>query len=292
MNVYRFATLNYRKFGLDERTGLHDLDALAALLEPAADADVLVLCECAGCENDGARLLLRVQRMVKSLWGEPAQAFVSYEERGPYPKITLVRLSRIDPLAHFADPCDRDVAKSRAGQLRCQFDGVRRPVTLEAVHLNPYDGDVRLSWARSKGDGTAPGELHVKLGDFNAMWPGHPELDWGGLLAYHSHHKTLEAPAGRVSDLRAMIELRRQGWGWAAELAGDWTATVNVDGPDPVCPAIDGFLLSRALIPAVLPKTYQVVEPAIGTYRADGRPATDHRLVKVALDFDLVREEI
>jgi hypothetical protein len=286
VNRFTFATLNYKKFGYDESTATHDLEPLATLLEPAADADVLVLCECAGCESDGARLLLHVQGMVKALWGEPAQAFVSHEERGPYPKITLVRLSRIEPLQHYADPRERDVPKSKAGQLRCLFDGVWRPVTLEPVHLNPFDGDARLAWARSKGNGTAPGQLHIKLGDFNAIWPGHPELDWSGRLDYHSHHKTLETPHGRVSDLRAMSELRRQGWSWAAELAGGWTPTVNAHGPDSVCPTVDGFLVSSTLTPALLPESYQVIEPPPDTFQADGQPATDHRLVKVSLDLN------
>lgn len=286
MNLFTFATLNYKEFGLNPRTGIRDLDTLAVLLRPAAHADVLVLCECVGAEQDGARLRLRVQAMVAELWKEPAQAFVSYESRGPLPKLTIVRARRIEPLQHFADPHDPQVHAAEAGQLRCRFSGVERPVTIEALHLDPFDGDARLSWAKTKGSGTAPGALTVMIGDVNGLWPGHPDLDWSRRLPHHSHHKTLETPNGRVADLRAMAELERQGWGFAAALAKDWTPTVNPHGPDSVCPVIDGIVISSELIPAVLPDTYQVHDPDSSTHRPDGTSATDHKLVLATLDFD------
>jgi hypothetical protein len=288
VNRYTFATLNYKEFGLDENTGMHDLDTLAVLLEPAGDADVIAVLEAVGCEADHKRLRLRVQAMVKELWGEPAQVFVSHELRGPLPKLTIVRLSRIDPLQHVTD-LPPDGHETEFGQLRLRLDGVDRPLTVLPVHLDPFDGNVRLAWAKRQGNGTAPGRLHVKLVDSNAIWPGHPMVDWSGRLAHHSHHKTvLNTDGVRVSDLRAMAELERQGWRWAAKIAADWTATVNLHGPDSVCPTIDGFILSQDLAPALLPDTYRVYDPDPATNRPDGSPATDHKLVKVSVDFDRV----
>lgn len=138
----------------------------------------------------------------------------------------------------------------------------------------------------------APGQHAIIAGDCNSIapdCPGHQperEPEWDRLPPHKRHHKSQMTGDGQFrSDRRALARLASAGLANAGCLAGNVTPTVYPDVDSGQGARIDHILVSPALAPAVIPRSYTVHSSQAG------RQASDHRMISVQLDLARVQRD-
>lgn len=266
-----------------------ELELLPDLVGQVADIDILLFQEARSFDFDGQALRFRTEELLAPLGLD--RSFLTRNTRGLLHEMIFLRSARLRPVRHFT-PDLPDVFHDQPGWVQVRVQGLDPRLHLRSVQWAHWNGDVRLDEAQKLTRYAAPDMAAIIGGDFNSLWPDCPghdpefEPDWAALPPHKQHHKTLppglRPDDGLVSDRRALTVLAGAGFRSIGCLASDPTVTLNAHVDHGQGARIDHLVLSPLLASAFVPGSYRVWVNDLGDR------ASDHRLVSVRLDLDLL----
>lgn len=191
-------------------------------LSPLGEPDVIFLQEGKWFNHYGDELLLYVERLLRAAGVGRYRGFLTLLRRSPHHPVVFINTQRLSPVHHWRggdpdEPCGLLgwVEVIVAGDEDCTL-------WLKSVHLDPRDGDVRLTEVRQMHAAVPVGQRAMLAGDFNSITSrrlaedGEPQRRFGETPLARRFHKGVwpaTQPGGDTDpDTRALDYLLDCGW--------------------------------------------------------------------------------
>lgn len=301
--------LNHKDGGHHNATGRHDFHSLQNTFTNVAKLDLLLYCEAKHYNRDAGTARYAAAEALRDVLGAPYVIEIGHMDRGPMPP-AIIYDPRVLVLRTWWRAGDPEIYRDQRNLAWFALADSHPTAAGRFVfgawvdHWDPISGEDRMPDARRIGRRRGDLQPLPVIGgmDANGTASGKhmPQRDWPVAPVSKRYGKGMQDPLTGAwgPDTRAVDMLlgwwnehtraREDGYGYHAVAELAWRTdpsvpllpTVN-DGVDPGGGLlVDWLMVNPAMLPYVLPDTYQVHVPPPGTV-----PGSDHRLVTVDLDL-------